>query len=488
MTARFKNFRDAIAGFFKAGSRLLIQPKSKSEDSRRREFILNVILLGSLAVLLVFDGLVLYESLLAGTGYKGMAFGAFSLVVLIVAVLYLLSRLGYFKFSAYIFVGALFLLISYSAYRWGTDLPAVLMGYAMVIIISGILISINFGFWLTCGAVMVVVGLGFAEIHGGVLPDRYWKLQVLGADNIIEYALMLLFLTVVSWLSNREMENSLARARRSERELKLERDHLEQTVEERTRELRETQYRQLSQHAQFVELGRLAGGYVHDLANPLSVLSLSIGALSGAGPGSASEALAAAINSCDRMEKLLEALRAKIRHDETREWFFPAKELKDAVSLLRHKAAGREVEIVPKPCNPNIRLFGNSSGFHQVVSNLIANAIEAYPQISATHGQFGRIVEISLHQTGQTVILTVVDHGGGIAEGDVQKIFDPLFTSKIGTGLGMGLFTVRRIVERDFGGAVSVSGRAGQGTVFTVSVPVPEALNAGFLPKDSSGS
>ena len=81
---------------------------------------------------------------------------------------------------------------------------------------------------------------------------------------------------VIAWLSNREIEKSLKRARRSEAALKVERDALEITVEARTRQLREAQADQLSQLYRFAEFGQISSGLFHDLVNPLNAMSLNM--------------------------------------------------------------------------------------------------------------------------------------------------------------------------------------------------------------------
>ncbi len=477
MSARLKKITNIIIffkRFFKAGEQALIAPKSLDEDERRQEFILNVILLVGLLLLVVFDGLILWQSLVLQEMYKGMSFFLFSVLVLVVAGMLALSRIGYFKFSSYIFVTLLFLLISFSAFKWGIDLPSVLMGYSLVVVTSSILIGTNFGFWLTCVAVIFIGILGIAEIKGDILPDIYWKHSVLGIDNLIEYTVMLFFLTVVSWLSNREIEKSLFRARGSEFELKLERDSLEVKVGERTRELREIQQLQLSQHSQFVELGRLAGGYVHDLANPLTVLSLSIEQLNASQFGPASEALNLAMDSCKRMEKLLVALRKQLKQQDNKEWFLVGPELKGSVRLLGSKAVHLGVNIRLDIPNKDLFIFGNITKFNQIASNLIANAIESYGEKG-----FGseKTVVVTLFEDVGFINLIVQDFGCGIPQENLKKIFEPMFTTKGHSSLGMGLSTVSTIVENDFKGQVSVISVIGQGTKFSVLLPLENKVS-----------
>src|SRR5690349_20214846 len=86
----------------------LLRPLSTDDDSRRRESILNIILLSSLILTFVLDLTVLYYSASLGSAYKGISFSSFSLIVLSFLFLYILSRRGHFAIAAYLVVGLYF--------------------------------------------------------------------------------------------------------------------------------------------------------------------------------------------------------------------------------------------------------------------------------------------------------------------------------------------------------------------------------------------
>ena len=454
---------------------LVIAPKSVLEDDRRKEFILNVILTSGLLLLLIFDVCILYDSVVLEADYHGISFVIFSIPILVLISLLVLSRLGYFRWSSYIILACFFAIIFYSARTWGMDLPAVLLGYALVVTASSILINTKFGIWVASAGILVLIYFGYREIQGISLPNHYWKSKVLRTDNVIEYSIMLFYLALISALSNSEIDKSLKRARSSELELKEERDNLEKTVEERTLELRQSQLERLAQHAQFVELGQLAGGYVHDLVNPLQTLSMSMYQLKSSGFSGASEALQLALNSSKRMENLLVTLRRQIRQDESHEWFSMVRELQEATQLLGYtaKAAGVEVNLNLPLSAEGLNLYGSPSRFHQIASNLISNAIESYFGLDIASAGV-REVKVDLERFGGIVSLTVADSGSGIPEANLNRIFEPFFTTKNGSGLGIGLPTIKTIIEKDFHGSIRVFSQTGQGTKFTVTFPVQE--------------
>ena len=103
----------------------------------------------------------------------------------------------------------------------------------------------------------------------------------------------------------------------------------------------------------------------------------------------------------------------------------------------------------------------------QVLVNLFLNAIDAMSSGGALTVRAGRA-----HANGQDVIrIAVSDTGIGIAEQSLPRIFQPFFTEKKRTGLGLGLSICRRIVE-NHGGAIDVTSDLGKGTTFTLSLPV----------------
>jgi signal transduction histidine kinase len=112
----------------------------------------------------------------------------------------------------------------------------------------------------------------------------------------------------------------------------------------------------------------------------------------------------------------------------------------------------------------------------QVLTNLVSNAL--------VHGFEGRScgsVQInSSNEEDGWVVLTVRDDGNGISEDNLQRIYDPFFTTKLGVGgSGLGLHIVHNIVTDVLGGRIAVHSALGIGTTFTLTLPLvaPERLS-----------
>jgi hypothetical protein len=244
--------------------RHIIEPKSRDEDDRRRERILNIILVSSIFMLILFDALILYYSIHEGAAYRDMPFIEFSILPAAFVFLYVLSRRGFFVAASYILIAAYFVSISYAAYRWGVDLPAALLSYAILVTIASILINARFGFIMAGIISCFMITVWHFQFYRILPIDQSTQ----NNSDALVFAILLFLLTIIAWLSNREIERSLLRARRSEQNLEVK-------VEERTRELQAAQLEKIDHLYRFAEFGQLASGMFHDLLNVVNAVALN---------------------------------------------------------------------------------------------------------------------------------------------------------------------------------------------------------------------
>jgi signal transduction histidine kinase len=141
----------------------------------------------------------------------------------------------------------------------------------------------------------------------------------------------------------------------------------------------------------------------------------------------------------------------------------PPGQLIEEVMILMTPLArerGIAVAVVPDEKAPWVRL--DREKMKQVLINLVRNAIEAMPE--------GGTLTVGASHGARTVFLNVSDTGIGIPPG--QDVYDFFVTTKRG-GTGLGLPIARRIVEAH-GGSLKYESRPGEGTVFTISLAVPD--------------
>ena len=138
----------------------------------------------------------------------------------------------------------------------------------------------------------------------------------------------------------------------------------------------------------------------------------------------------------------------------------------EIVRLLRPVAEKRNQKLESR-VTPGLRMRGDGSKLNQVLYNLVDNAMK--------YTQDGGTVEVSLEETGETLIWRVKDNGVGIPEEDVEHIFDRFYRvdkarSRETGGTGLGLSIVKQMVGLH-GGRITVESRLGQGSCFTVTLP-----------------
>jgi signal transduction histidine kinase len=453
----------------------LVRPVARHKDVARREFILHILLLGAICLSLV--GFVLNCLTYCGKFSSSASLPPVLFVFFLVFVgLFILSKKKHSFWSAVIFVSILLVASLQTAFRWGADVPQVLLMFALIIVISGILISTKWAFLMTSLVGISLIILTYLDLQKMYVPDTYWKNELLTMGDTIVAVVTLSIIAVVSWLSNREMENALRRARNSESALLKERDQLEITVQKRTEELKRAQLEKMVQLYRFAEFGRLSSGLFHDLITPLNLVSLNLETLYFESKESHKQELVAmrkyvrrAIYGTKRLETFINAARKQLQENQVMSYFSPIKEIEQIIQLLSYQARENYIRIQFFP-NKQIKMYGNALKFSQLVTNLVTNAIDACRERSRKEG---REITVGLQVEGTAVCLRVQDNGKGIAQSQLQHIFSPFFSTKhTDKNMGLGLFITKDIVEKDFLGTISVETTEDTGTTFSIRLPL----------------
>jgi signal transduction histidine kinase len=443
----------------------LLAPRMHDDTSRRKEFIVNILLLGSLSLSFLVLLLLALRAASLGNAYHGVPLIQMSGVCLFFLSLFLLSRARQAAIAAGIFIALYFGIATASLAQWGFTLPVGLLLYCLVIVMTGILISSRSAFRMAILCSSVLVLLAYRPVSGMSHPDIEWLHQPFNLTDTVSFIFTFLLIASVSWLSNREIENSLQRAIASEQALTLERDQLEIKVEERTSELTRSQLERTLQLTRFANFGRRATGLFHDLVNPLTTVSLNLQRLEGM--GESSELIGRAIEATKRMEQFLELARQDIRNQRDHSIFLPAEEISKVVRALSDELQEEKITIEFKG-NTTIDTYGSAGKFQQIITNLLMNAIDAYRDGKPSR----RRIVVSLTSEKEMILVGVQDWAVGIDPAAQKQIFEPFFTSKESTkNTGMGLAICREIVEKDFLGTITAEGAIGDYALFRVEFP-----------------
>jgi len=443
-----------------------LQPTSQHPDDSRREFILNVLLSGFITVsVLGLIGSTITLFIHQNTnGVQSLVITAIFLLCLIIA--HRAIRSGHAVLVSYIFVVLLGLAATQLMVHWSFELPQVLLAFTLTIVVASVLLTARAGLLFAAGfAALILVG-GFLQIKHYLPADTAWRQKPFVVIDAIGYAMVFGIIGLVSWLSNREIDRSLERARQSEAALVQERDNLEVKVIERTKQLERSQLERTMELQRFAAFGKISAGLVHELANPLMAATMNLDQFK---PTDNNELLQRVRQNLQHLEQYLVAARKQLHSSSTITEFDVKAELQHVFSLVQSIAQNAQVKL-ELPADSHWLLYGDPIKFSQLVSNLLVNAIESYtPDISSER----RVVSLDIKAAeDKGILLSVHDHGCGISKEQLPHIFEPFYTNKPGaemhSGMGIGLALVKQFVEEDFQGSLKVTSTPHSGTKFEV--------------------
>ncbi len=241
-------------------------------------------------------------------------------------------------------------------------------------------------------------------------------------------------------------------------------------LEETARQLSET-YRELQSSAEQLRradrlsaLGQLAAGLAHEIRNPLGSLKGAVQILERTElPAETRREFATmADGEVVRLEKLLTSFLDFARpHLPQRTLIEPPLLLESVARLAAETAKMANVSIhLDSASTESIAV--DAEQIRQVLLNLVLNAVQAMPN--------GGRITLGSRQTDHRILLSVTDEGCGIPQEDLDRIFDPFFTSRA-EGTGLGLSIAYQIVDRH-GGQISAQNNPGGGATFTLSLPI----------------
>jgi PAS domain S-box-containing protein len=138
--------------------------------------------------------------------------------------------------------------------------------------------------------------------------------------------------------------------------------------------------------------------------------------------------------------------------------------------LYASRMAEEGIELKTEPCKPPQRGTFDPEGLHNMLSNLVANAIDACRFDPADDKPGHSITLRCRRHDDHSVDLEVEDNGSGIPDDMNNRVFEDFFSTKGSEGTGIGLLVVQKVAQ-EHGGTVTFTSRPGEGTTFTVTLP-----------------
>jgi len=260
------------------------------------------------------------------------------------------------------------------------------------------------------------------------------------------------------------MADSLAQA---QIELKDWGNTLEHKVEMRTAEITDMQG-QLLRSAKLASMGELVAGVAHEINNPLTgiLMFASLSSKTPDLPKQVKDNLDLIVSETGRCAKIVRGLLEFARES------FPEKKpdsinriIGHTLELISHQIIFQDVDIRyhGEEDLPNVEV--DADQLQQVFLNMFINAGQAMPSGGSL------TITTKLTEVKKEVQIVIEDTGAGINQENLEKIFDPFFSTKAQKGFGLGLSVSYGIIG-NHGGRVDVKSREGEGTRFSIYLPI----------------
>lgn len=273
----------------------------------------------------------------------------------------------------------------------------------------------------------------------------------------------------------------LGRIRQMTQQLNLEQRRLEDRVHEATAEIADRKeqleeanlglfemQRQLTQLERLAAAGQLAAQFAHEVGTPLNLISGHVQLLRArARDERVMQRLDIIAGQIDRITNIVRSMLDSTRRP------VPRLESVDINSLLAQildatqpTLVARNVELQTGIAEDLPSIEADPDQLQQVFINLINNSLDAMP--------LGGKLTVSTTLDTDSVLIVLADSGEGIAEDQIDLIFDPMFSTKRGRGTGLGLTIVKQIIS-EHNGEVEVESDPGRQTTFRIRLPLGAA-------------
>lgn len=239
-------------------------------------------------------------------------------------------------------------------------------------------------------------------------------------------------------------------------------------------------------------IGTLASGIAHDLNNLLAPIVMGVELLKGTAENTPMEKIVATIEaSANRGTDLVKQVLSFAKGVDGARVPVNVLSIVKEVESIAHNTFPKNISFKTK-IEPDLpMILGDPTQLNQVLLNLCVNARDAMPEgghliISATSVELPNPPPALGHEVnpGKYVRIDVADTGCGMSKACIDRIFEPFFTTKdLGRGTGLGLSTALGII-RSHNGFITVNSAAGEGSTFTVHMPVHDEPHAAETPGD----
>lgn len=135
--------------------------------------------------------------------------------------------------------------------------------------------------------------------------------------------------------------------------------------------------------------------------------------------------------------------------------------------LMKHELKNAIIYLnISLKTDENTVIHGDVNSLVQVINNMVSNSIQAY------EGKTDQNIDLIVEQQNDNLLISVKDYASGMPEKVKNKLFKEMITTKGKNGTGLGLYMSYSTIRANFNGNISVDSKEGQGTIFTITLPL----------------
>lgn len=241
---------------------------------------------------------------------------------------------------------------------------------------------------------------------------------------------------------------------------------------------------QLNRSERLAAVGQLVASVAHEVGTPLHSIAWHVQALAEE-PGVTPEMkkrVTVIDEQLTRVVRIIQDLLSSTRQRQPEPKWLPVEQvISPAAALMEPAFHAKEISLAVEIPGDLPLVWADAEKMHQVLVNLLANALAATPPHgavkvivgarAASADELDRGRRVAQSMSSLVVTVAVRDTGCGMPEADMQKAFEPFFTTKaVGKGTGLGLFLSRETVLVH-GGSLALESEIGRGTTVTITLP-----------------
>ena len=350
--------------------------------------------------------------------------------------------------------------------HWGINTAIGMFSTCFIIILTGILLGSRFILPVTLSIIALLFGVQTIHFLTILTPDLPYSRRQLSYVDVVTYVTMLGIFSLITWLSDSQIEKSLKRAQLAKVAIRTQKELLAVELQKESSRLQEVQLKELQQLYRFATLGQNAAATLHELSNHLSVLNMDIDDLKQQHRNS--RAIANAKEGIEQINVMVRQIRRKLNSYDDSKHFKVGPIVRRVVKDLSDTSKNKSIELT---CHinklGNTQITGDPLALIQILTVLITNALEACTELARAK------IVVRLDVIGALLTISVIDNGIGISKQTREILFTPTKSSKP-TGMGIGLYIAHHLAVSHFRGTLRLEDTKEPSTAgahFTVQLP-----------------